>query len=205
MSDSWYQGLDRLQTRLGHRFAKSSLLHMALTHRSWSHERGGDNYERLEFLGDAILNAAVTAMLYDRFPDIAEGPLSSQKHNLVCGATLAKIGVELDLPSLMRLGEGARKNRVQDNLAKIEDVTEAVMGAIYLDAGYDRAAAVICQLMEAHVRELQVVTEQQRDAYKNVIQRLHELTQRHPLRTRPTFEVLDRHGAEHAPSFHIGV
>ena len=109
--------LDLLQERIGHRFANADLLRTALTHSSWANENGGDDYERLEFLGDAVVDAIIARTLYRRFPKANEAILSRQKHRLISAEPLARIGRELGLGHVLRVGAGARKENVQHQAA----------------------------------------------------------------------------------------
>jgi ribonuclease-3 len=130
---------DALRDRLGHAFRRPELLNQALTHRSF----GADNNERLEFVGDAVLNCAIAAILYRRFPDIPEGELSRVRASLVNGETLAGLGALLDLGSAIRLGEGEQRSGGAARPSILADTLEALFGAIFLDAGFDAACGVV--------------------------------------------------------------
>jgi ribonuclease-3 len=130
---------DALGGRLGHSFRRPELLERALTHRSF----GASHNERLEFIGDAVLDCAIAAILYQRFPDIPEGDLSRVRASLVNGETLAGLARALDLGDVVRLGEGELRSGGTTRPSILADALEAVFGAIFLDAGYDAAAAVI--------------------------------------------------------------
>jgi len=130
---------DALGGRLGHSFRRPELLTQALTHRSF----GSSHNERLEFIGDAVLDCAIAAVLYQRFPDIPEGDLSRVRASLVNGETLAGLARALDVGEAVRLGEGELRSGGATRPSILADALEAVFGAIFLDAGYDAAAAVI--------------------------------------------------------------
>ena len=130
---------DTLRDRLGHAFRRPELLNQALTHRSF----GADNNERLEFVGDAVLNCAIAAILYRRFPHIPEGELSRVRASLVNGETLARLGALLDLGSAIRLGEGEQRSGGAARPSILADTLEALFGAIFLDAGFDAACGVV--------------------------------------------------------------
>jgi ribonuclease-3 len=130
---------DALRDRLGYAFRRPELLNQALTHRSF----GADNNERLEFVGDAVLNCAIAAIVYRRFPDIPEGELSRVRASLVNGETLARLGALLDLGSAVRLGEGEQRSGGAARPSILADTLEALFGAIFLDAGFDVACGVI--------------------------------------------------------------
>lgn len=133
-----------LQRKLGHSFAQPKLLERALTHRSYS----ADHYERLEFLGDSVLNLAVSGLLYEQLGQAPEGDLSRIRANLVKQDTLVVLSGQLGLSALMRLGDGELKTGGRQRPSILADVLEAVIGAIYLDAGYDKAEQVVRQLFK---------------------------------------------------------
>jgi ribonuclease-3 len=129
----------RPDTLLGHAFRRPELLAQALTHRSF----GARHNERLEFVGDAVLNCAIAAALYRRFPEIAEGDLSRIRASLVNRDTLAALARTLDVGAAVRLGEGEQRSGGTTRPSILADALEAVFGAIFLDAGFDAAAAAI--------------------------------------------------------------
>ena len=133
-----------LQQRLQHQFADPKLLLQALTHRSFS----SDHNERIEFLGDSVLNLAVAAMLYEQLSQLPEGDLSRVRANLVKQETLHQLAVVLGLPSLLRLGEGEAKSGGQKRPSILADALEAVIGAIYLDAGFAKADDLVRRLFK---------------------------------------------------------
>ena len=137
--------LSALQDRLQHRFADSRLLERALTHRSFSAEHN----ERLEFLGDSVLNLAVAALLYGRLSKLPEGELSRVRANLVKQETLHQVAVTLGLPQVIRLGEGESRSGGNKRPSILADALEAVIGAVPLDAGYGPAEALVHRLFEA--------------------------------------------------------
>lgn len=133
-----------LQERLGHRFADAQLLERALTHRSFS----SDHYERLEFLGDSVLSLAVSGLLYERLSKQPEGDLSRIRANLVKQDSLFALAGKLGLPRLLRLGEGELRSGGQNRPSILADVLEALIGAVYLDAGFDTANTMVCRLFD---------------------------------------------------------
>lgn len=143
--------LAALEQRLGHRFAQPRLLERALTHRSFS----ADHYERLEFLGDSVLNLAVSSLLYERLKDLPEGDLSRVRANLVKQDTLFEIASRLELSTCLRLGDGEKRSGGQKRPSILADALEAAIGAVYLDAGYDAAERLVHRLyadVELHAR-----------------------------------------------------
>ena len=133
-----------LQDRLQHRFAKLHLLELALTHRSFSSQHN----ERLEFLGDSVLNLAVSRMLYMALSDQPEGDLSRVRANLVKQDTLHRLAVDLGLTGMIRLGEGEMRSGGQQRPSILADALEAVIGAVFLDAGYQAAESLVLRLFD---------------------------------------------------------
>jgi ribonuclease-3 len=131
-----------LQARLQYRFSDPRLLARALTHRSFS----ADHNERLEFLGDSVLNLAVAALLYDRLKAQPEGDLSRVRANLVRQETLHQLAVGLGLPELLRLGEGELRSGGSQRPSILADTLEALIGAVHLDAGYTAAEGLVHRL-----------------------------------------------------------
>ena len=121
-----------------------SLLSQAVTHRSFS----SDHNERLEFLGDSVLNLAVAGLLYERLSEQPEGDLSRARANLVKQETLHQVAVTLGLPNLLRLGEGEAKSGGQKRPSILADSLEAVLGAVYLDAGFEVASSLVRRLFK---------------------------------------------------------
>ena len=136
--------LQSLQKRLQHEFANPKLLTQALTHRSFS----SDHNERIEFLGDSVLNLAVAGLLYEELSDLPEGDLSRVRANLVKQETLHQVAVVLGLPNLLRLGEGEVKSGGAKRPSILADALEAVIGAVYLDAGFDKADQLVRRLFK---------------------------------------------------------
>ncbi len=134
----------QLQKRLQHEFTKPALLTQALTHRSYS----ADHNERLEFLGDSVLNLAVSGMLFQALRTLQEGELSRVRANLVKQDTLHKIAHDLHLGNLIRLGEGELRSGGSKRPSILADALEAVIGAVYLDAGFDKASALVHRLFD---------------------------------------------------------
>lgn len=134
-----------MQGRLQHQFSNPALLGRAVTHRSFS----SDHNERLEFLGDAVLNLAVADLLYDRLSDLPEGDLSRIRANLVKQDTLHQLAVDLGLPEVVRLGEGEVRSGGSKRPSILADAMEAVIGAVYLDAGFAAAQSLVHRLFHA--------------------------------------------------------
>ncbi|MRD47704.1 ribonuclease III [Caenimonas koreensis] len=133
-----------LQARLQHQFADQSLLVRALTHRSFS----ADHNERLEFLGDSVLNLAVSSLLFERLANLPEGELSRMRASLVRQDSLHHLSVALGLPDVLRLGEGESRSGGSKRPSILADALEAVIGAVHLDAGYTVAEALVHRLFK---------------------------------------------------------
>jgi len=152
MSD--VRDLERLEDVLGHNFKDGALPRLALTHRSTTAGRNDHGYERLEFLGDRVLGLIVAQMLYERFPNEPEGKLSVRQSALVRKETLAELAHELGLGAFIILSAGEEESGTRDSPSVLADVTEALIGALYLDGGIRPAKAFVTRhwagRMEAH-------------------------------------------------------
>lgn len=137
------EALARLEAGLGHRFADPAHAARALTHRSFA----APHNERLEFLGDSLLNCAVATILYQRFPQLPEGDLSRLRAQLVKQASLFEAAQRLGLGDLLRLGEGELKSGGFRRPSILADALEAVLGAVYLDAGFDAVRSAVGRLL----------------------------------------------------------
>ena len=136
------------EKRLGHRFRRPELLELALTHRSRANERGTEeHYERLEFLGDAVLGLVCAEWLYRHQPDLPEGELSRLKAQLVSRTALARHAGAIDLGAVLRVGVGEERSGGRAKASLLADSLEAVFGAVYLDAGLAAAAKVIDRML----------------------------------------------------------
>jgi 23S rRNA maturation mini-RNase III len=133
---------EALQQRLGHHFANAALLAQALTHRSFS----STHNERLEFLGDSVLNLVVADLLFERLQSLPEGDLSRVRANLVRQETLHHLAEGLELSDVLRLGEGESRSGGARRPSILADALEAVIGAVYLDAGFDAARTLVRRL-----------------------------------------------------------
>jgi ribonuclease-3 len=139
-----------VEQTLGHVFAQPALCYLALTHRS----AAGEHNERLEFLGDAALNCSVARMLYDARPAADEGDLSRLRATLVSGESLAAIAADLGLGEHLRLGSGELKTGGFRRASILADTLEALIGAVFLDAGFDAAAAAVTRIMARKMNQL---------------------------------------------------
>jgi ribonuclease-3 len=141
-----------LAERLGHGFADWSLLHQALSHRSWCAERDdAPSNERLEFLGDAVLGLVVAAHCYDAYPEFAEGELAKVRSAVVNARVLAQVAEELGVGEVLLLGKGEEASGGRRKGSLLADATEALIGAVYLDAGWAPARALILGLLAERI------------------------------------------------------
>lgn len=136
------EALEDLQRRLGYRWKRPQLLQHALTHRSFS----ADHNERLEFLGDAVLSACISALLYERFPQQPEGDLTRMRAHLVREDTLHQLALVLGIPKVLRLSEGEAKGGGAQRPSLLADALEALIGAVYMESGHVEAMAVVNRL-----------------------------------------------------------
>lgn len=185
---------ERIAGKLGHAFSDPALLRTALTHRSY----GIPNNERLEFLGDGILDFVVAELLYRRFPDLPEGDLSRFRANLVRQDSLHQLALSLGIGEALRLGEGELKSGGASRPSILADALEAILGAVYLDAGFTAAAEVIGRLYQPLLDALKPGAAPQKDAKT----RLQEWLQgrKKPL---PRYELLQTSGAAHQQHFEV--
>jgi ribonuclease-3 len=185
--------LQLLQTRLGYTFRDAGLLQQALTHRSHSSLHN----ERLEFLGDSILNCVVASILYERFSHLDEGDLSRLRANLVKQQSLYEIAQKLELSQFLRLGEGELKSGGFRRPSILADTLEALLGAIFLDAGFDAARDAIRAF---YIPLLDTVDP--RTLGKDAKTLLQEFLQSRKI-SLPTYNVIATHGAAHSQEFEI--
>lgn len=182
-----------LLRRLGYQFQQEALYEQALTHRSASSRHN----ERLEFLGDALLGHIISAQIFNRFPDASEGEMSRMRSSLVKEKTLAELAVELQIGDVLHLGSGELKSGGFRRESILADALEALIGAIYLDAGFAGCEQVVSRLF---AERLSMLPDAGTD--KDAKTRLQEVLQgaRLPL---PQYELLATFGEAHAQTFHV--
>jgi ribonuclease III len=185
--------LNALQQRLQHQFQNPRLLQRAITHRSFS----ADHYERLEFLGDSVLNLAVSRLLYDALSTLPEGDLSRVRAHLVKQDTLHKLAVTLGLPDMLHLGEGEAKSGGQKRPSILADALEAIIGAVYLDSSFDTAL----KLVERLFADAQI-NPQMPPVAKDPKTELQELLQGRRMKL-PNYTVVNITGAAHKQTFEV--
>ncbi|MDJ0663835.1 MAG: ribonuclease III [Acidimicrobiia bacterium] len=183
-----------LERALGHTFGSPDLARLALTHRSYAAEHELDvSYERLEFLGDAVLQLAVTRYLYDTYADLAEGEMAKVRAAVVNQKALARVAQRLGLGEYLLLGQGEERSGGREKDSILSDVVEALLGAIYLDGGYDPAEELVLELLTPLIAERAAAP-----GSKDFKTRLQELLAQRGL--QPRYELTET-GPDHAKVF----
>jgi ribonuclease-3 len=185
--------LDALQRRIGYRFTDAQLLSRALTHRSF----GADHNERLEFLGDAVLSLAISGLLFERFAGSDEGDLTRVRAHLVREDSLHRVAVQLGLPDVLKLGEGEARGGGAQRASILADALEAVLGATFLDGGFDAASALVKGLFGEVIQTTDVASWS-----KDAKTELQEWLQARRLPV-PTYRISATRGQAHAQTFEV--
>ncbi|MDJ0782966.1 MAG: ribonuclease III [Desulfosarcinaceae bacterium] len=191
-----------LENRLGYRFNDRALLVEALRHSSWVNEHPQENRrdnERLEFLGDAVLNLIIGQLLMQTYPDMREGDLSRTRAKLVSEPQLAALARQLDLGRHLRLGKGEAQTDGRDKSSLLADAFEAALAALYLDGGLDTAAHVVQQLYQTLLRD--IPSHHHHSDYKSRLQEAVQL--RH--QAVPSYQVVGESGPDHRKIFRVAV
>jgi ribonuclease III len=185
--------LNALQQRLGHRFAQPQLLGRAVTHRSF----GADHNERLEFLGDAVLSLAISALLFERFGASDEGDLTRVRAHLVREDTLHRVAVLIGLPEVLRLSEGEARGGGAQRPSILADALEAIIGATFLDGGFESARGLVQHLFG------EVIANTEIDSWtKDAKTELQEWLQARRLPV-PGYRIVGTRGQAHAQTFEV--
>ncbi len=187
----------QLEATLGYRFTNARLLELALTHRSLSREGQSASNQRLEFLGDAVLGLVIAEMLYAMFPSEAEGDLSKRLVSLVNGEQLAVIAQTMQLGDYLHLSGGEADQGGRANPSNLEDALEALLGAVYLDGGFEAAKAIITHFWKDYATALKSPPKDAKTA-------LQEWAQGRGL-PLPEYALISSEGPSHAPLFVIEV
>ena len=182
-----------VERTLGHRPKDAALFERALTHSSW----GEEHYERLEFLGDRVLGLAMASWLFELFPNEPEGKLSRRLNALVDRDTCAEVARELGVASQLRLGKQAREDGASESENVLGDITESLIGALYLEAGYEAAAAFVRRAWDDKVSTRDKAPKHP----KSALQEWAAANNRKP----PVYQLADRRGPHHAPLFVVEV
>lgn len=195
--ENWYaRELEKLQERIAYTFNDISFLRTALLHSSYLNEHGGrEHNERLEFLGDSVLQLSVSSFLFGAEKNFDEGALSRQRASLVCGASLRRWSEFIGIPHLLRTGKGVGRGTLRSSM--YADAVEAVFGAVFLDGGYDAADTVILGYLEFLLR----TSSQEPVDPKSSLQML---AQEKGLGI-PSYEILSVTGPSHEPLFSVRV
>jgi ribonuclease-3 len=191
-----------LQSAIKTSFKNEDLLKEALTHRSYLNENPGwplPHNERLEFLGDAVLELAVTEELYERFPDLPEGQLTILRAALVNYQILGRVAADFDLEQAMFMSRGERADNARAKEVILANAFEALVGALYLDQDFAAVKKFVNELVLTHLDEIL-----ESKSYKDPKSALQELVQE-KLRVTPTYETLEETGPAHDRRFRVGV
>ncbi|MCL1788257.1 MAG: ribonuclease III [Defluviitaleaceae bacterium] len=187
---------DTLQTQLGYEFKRTTLLRQAVTHTSFVHEQGlaaDESNERLEFLGDAVLELCISDFLYHRYANLTEGQLTQRRANLVCEPTLAAIARSLKLGDYLLLGQGEVREKGREKDSILSDALESVFGAVYLDGGIDAVRNIIFSLFGPLADK---ATKQEKDSKSS----LQELLQKNSRETA-VYKIIAESGPAHQREF----
>lgn len=191
-------GVETLEARLGHVFKDKSLLRQALTHISAAPSLNRmESYQRLEFLGDRVLGLVVAEMLFQTFPDEAEGVLSRRLSDLVRKETCAAIAMAWDLGPYLRLGAGESRSGGRRRITILGDACEALIGAVFADGGYEAARRLVERFWRSALEESEAPVADAKTA-------LQEWAQAQGLAT-PAYHLVSRSGPDHSPMFVIKV
>lgn len=190
-----------LETRLGYKFRNSLLLAEALTHPSLAYETQSPHFDnqRLEFLGDAVLELALTSELYELFPGHTEGNLTKMRARLVSKPALSAFAKSLDLGSYVLLGKGEEKSGGRERPSTLADAFEALLGAIYIDAGFAKAREIILQIIEPSLVDISKEPDK-----KNPKGRLQEILQAITPES-PVYTIVSESGPDHDKQFNVSV
>ena len=192
--------LEELQNRIGYQFHETGLLRTAVTHSSYvkEHADSGESNERMEFLGDAFLDAVIGEELYVSLPDREEGFLSQMRSVLVCEDALAKEAVRLELGQFLRLGNGEERNGGRSRKSILADAMEAVIGAVYIDGGFESVKTMILDLFGDMVADVEIGKSVPVD-YKTALQEKLQQNGRIDIRYR----VIGETGPDHDKTFTV--
>lgn len=185
--------LARLYKQIGYQFNDESLVEEALAHRSFS----GTNYERLEYLGDSLLNFVIADEIHAKYPELDEGALSRLRASLVRGTTLASIARELELGEFLRMGTGELRSGGFNRDSTLADLVESIIGAVYRDSNFETARALVLRLFEKRLKNPTPAEE-----LKDPKTRLQELLQGRGL-DRPVYSVVKTEGKSHQLQFTV--
>lgn len=200
-SDRPVQGADEqleiLEERCGHRFADRGLLERAITHNSWAVEAGTESNQTFEFLGDAVVDLAVSELLMTAHGACSEGELTRMRASIVSSKGLARAARELELGRWVRLGRGEERSGGRQKGRILADTYEAVIGAIYLDGGYAPARAAVVSHLGSRARDAESTGHDHKTDLQEVCQRV--------ARRPPSYRVVDISGPDHARHYRVEI
>ncbi|MGL9731987.1 MAG: ribonuclease III [Wolbachia sp.] len=185
---------------INYRFKNDAILEEALTHPSLNKRNSKnqtENYERLEFLGDSILNMIVSTILFKLFPEEREGALAKRKTDLVCGSTIANVAKEIELGDFIIMNNSERCNGGKCNLKNLENALEALIGAIYIDGGFKSVERFVTQHWEKLAKDMLIPPQDPKTS-------LQEWTQKNKL-PLPEYKLAKQTGPAHNPEFTISI
>ncbi|MCP4599753.1 MAG: ribonuclease III [Proteobacteria bacterium] len=190
-----------LAEKIGYVFSNQKLLEQALTHKSFANESSmkGEDNQRLEFLGDAVLGLVVAEALMVRLPDVSEGQLTPRRAALVNEASLAEFARNVDLGDILRLGRGEEKNNGRDRSSILADAVEAVVGAVYLDGGHDASKDVVLRWFGSKLE--QIVDGERPDDAKTALQEALQAKSA----CIPRYRTVSEKGPDHAKVFEVEI
>ncbi len=197
---------ENVEKSLGYKFSDIKLLENAFTHTSYVNEKKlprNCSNEKLEFLGDAVLDLIISTYLYDKYPDLNEGQLSKFRANVVCEEAFSLVSKKLSLGDSLKLGKGEILNNGMMRNSILADLFEAVIGAIYLDCGFSRTEEVVLKLMKDSI-DIYKKTFEKSD-YKTLLQEKVQ-SKKHPKGTipkTPTYTVINEEGPAHKKVFTV--
>ncbi|SBV90435.1 Ribonuclease 3 [uncultured delta proteobacterium] len=193
--------LQHIEDALGYSFVDKDLLAVALTHSSYANEHGGgaEHNERLEFLGDAVLELCVSSELFNRFSDVREGDLTRMRAKIVSQPFLSGLAQECGLDTALLLGKGEESQGGRERPSLLSDAFEALLGAVYLDGGFDAVTTVVRTVFDG-----KWPVQKQGGPSKDCKSLLQEVTQRR-FKERPVYALVGSSGPEHAKVFTVRV
>lgn len=195
--------LDSIQKKINYAFKKGDFLKQSLTHSSYANEHrnhGLKDNERIEFLGDAILDLVISEYLFKKHPEMPEGDLSKIRASIVCEASLAKTAKTIDLGQYIFLGKGEEMTGGRDRASILADAFEALTGAIFLDGGFEKAKLFLTQTLISQVEQVSSIEDLYTD-YKTLLQ---ENIQKETNKVI-SYEVVDEQGPDHDKNFYVEV
>lgn len=180
-------------------FNDINFLNVALTHTSYANENNIPSNERLEFLGDAVLELSSSTYLYEHFKELSEGELTKTRASIVCQDTLSKLAKNLGIGKMLLLGRGEESSGGRERVSTLEDAFEAIIGAIYVDQGWEKALNYVCRQMSSEFEKARDTN--YRQDYKSVLQ---EIIQQNP-QQKISYVELKTEGPDHKKKFEYAV